>query len=325
MSHSQFQSILDALDNYAEQTGISLNQNPFADKVKGCDSPDAVLHLFQENLKAFKDYRDQNRKLIDSLSPIVQFVHTFSGALGEAASMVPFQPAKLIFVGIDVLFTAAGGVSASYDALLELFECIGNFLKRLQIYTNITLSPLMTEIIAKIMAELICVLALAKKQIRQGRLKQFAKKLMGNTEIEGILRRLDRLTLEEARMTEAQILEVVHGLMNNMKIVMDGGEGSPNVIRKTLVKVQDVVNEINKMNRDRLHDKSTSWLSPPDPSKNHVIARGDCHDGSVTWFTKGDTFEKWDATGCLLWINGKRMCTRTFGHFRLLMLTCHRR
>jgi hypothetical protein len=65
---------------------------------------------------------------------------------------------------------AAEGVSASYDALLELFECIGNFLKRLEIYTNISLNPLMTEIIAKIMAELIYVLALAKKQIRQGRL-----------------------------------------------------------------------------------------------------------------------------------------------------------
>ena len=52
--------------------------------------------------------------------------------------------------------------------------------------------------------------------------EQFAKKLLGNSEIESILRRLDRLTLEEARMTEAQILEVVHGLMNNMKIVMDG-------------------------------------------------------------------------------------------------------
>jgi len=52
--------------------------------------------------------------------------------------------------------------------------------------------------------------------------EQFAKKLLGNNEIETILRRLDRLTLEEARMAEAQILEVVHGLMNNMKIVMDG-------------------------------------------------------------------------------------------------------
>ena len=56
--------------------------------------------------------------------------------------------------------------------------------------------------------------------------EQFAKKLLGDSEIENILRRLDRLTQDEARMTEAHILEVVHGLMNNMKVVIDG-ERSP--------------------------------------------------------------------------------------------------
>jgi hypothetical protein len=58
---------------------------------------------------------------------------------------------------------AADGVSASYDALLELFECIGSFLKRLHIYTGISLDPLMKDIVAKIMVELISILALAKK------------------------------------------------------------------------------------------------------------------------------------------------------------------
>ncbi|KAH8978508.1 hypothetical protein EDB86DRAFT_3248955 [Lactarius hatsudake] len=207
---SNFESIIDALDKYAEQTGINLEDNPIADQIKGCDSPGAVLLLLQENLKAFKDHRDQNRKFIDYLSPVVQFVHAFSGILGEAAGLAPFQPAKLIFVGIDVLFTAAGGVSASYDALLELFECLGNFLKRLHIYSGVPLDPLMTDIIAKIMVELISILALAKKQISRGRLKQFAKKLLGDSEIENILKRLDRLTQEEARMTVAQTLAVVH-------------------------------------------------------------------------------------------------------------------
>ena len=120
---SNFQSILDAVDKYAEQTGINLNENPFADKVKGCNSPDAVLLLLQENVKAFKDYRDKHRKFIDCINPVVQFVHTFSGILGEVAGLVshgqscrsllfslflyqvPFQPAKLIFVGIDILFS----------------------------------------------------------------------------------------------------------------------------------------------------------------------------------------------------------------------------
>ena len=83
-----FQSFLDAVDKYAEQTGINLRENPFADKVQTCDSPGAVLLLLQENLKVFKDYRDKNRKFIECMRPVVQFVHAFSGILGEAAGLV---------------------------------------------------------------------------------------------------------------------------------------------------------------------------------------------------------------------------------------------
>lgn len=61
----------------------------------------------------------------------------------------------------------------SYDALLELFECVGSFLKRLEIYTKISLSPLMTEIIIKIMAEVISILSRAKKQVKQGRFSKY--------------------------------------------------------------------------------------------------------------------------------------------------------
>jgi hypothetical protein len=85
---SNLQSILDAADKYAQQTGINLKDNPFTEKVKDCDSPTAVLLLLQENLKAFKDYRDKDRKFIECVSPVVQFVHAFSGILGEAAGLV---------------------------------------------------------------------------------------------------------------------------------------------------------------------------------------------------------------------------------------------
>jgi hypothetical protein len=70
---------------------------------------------------------------------------------------------------------AAGGVSSSYDALLELFECLGSFLKRLEIYINIPPTPIMTDILVKIMIQLLSVLALATKQIRQGR---FSKRMI---------------------------------------------------------------------------------------------------------------------------------------------------
>jgi len=43
--------------------------------------------------------------------------------------------------------------------------------------------------------------------------------------VEAILQRLDRLTLEEARMTGTTTLEVVYDLLKNMKMVMDGAAG----------------------------------------------------------------------------------------------------
>jgi hypothetical protein len=52
--------------------------------------------------------------------------------------------------------------------------------------------------------------------------EKFAKKLLGDSEIEAILQKLDRLTQDEARMTVAQTLGVVHGLVGSMKVVMEG-------------------------------------------------------------------------------------------------------
>ena len=57
---------------------------------------------------------------------------------------------------------------------------------------------------------------------------------------------------------------------------------------------------------DQLQKDIRSWLSPPDPSKNHNIARDSHYDGTGKWFTQGVTLERWKTTGSLLWIHGKR-------------------
>ena len=51
---------------------------------------------------------------------------------------------------------------------------------------------------------------------------KLVKKLLGGNEVEAVLRRLDRLSQDEARTTAAQTLEVVYGLVQNMRVVMDG-------------------------------------------------------------------------------------------------------
>jgi hypothetical protein len=50
---------------------------------------------------------------------------------------------------------------------------------------------------------------------------------MRENDVEVILQRLDRLTQEEARTTATQTLEVVYGLMKNIKVVMDGTRTLP--------------------------------------------------------------------------------------------------
>jgi len=52
--------------------------------------------------------------------------------------------------------------------------------------------------------------------------EKFTKKLLGESEIEAVLQRLDRLTQDEARITVAQTLGVVHGLVGNVKLIMEG-------------------------------------------------------------------------------------------------------
>ena len=52
--------------------------------------------------------------------------------------------------------------------------------------------------------------------------EKLVRKLVGEKKMEAMVQRLDRLTQDEARQTAAQILKVVHGLVGNMKVVMDG-------------------------------------------------------------------------------------------------------
>ncbi|KAH9054131.1 hypothetical protein EDB87DRAFT_1689540 [Lactarius vividus] len=299
MSSTSFKSIIDAaLTDYSTQ-------------------------LLEVNANKFKEFRDGNRKLLNWLSPLVQILHTLSAVLGASIALVPFEPAKAVFSGVDVLIAAASGVSSSYDALVDLFECLAKFLKRLRIHTDLPLTPSMTEISVKIMVELLSVLALATKQIKQGRFKKFAKKLLGESEIEAILRRLDRLTQEEGRMTMTQTLQVVCGLVNTVKVVIDDGKVSVDGIWKALDMMQQIANDINKIKRsssinstivalvlklvagDRLQRESRSWLSPPDPSSNYNIARDIHQDGTARWFCNGSVFAEWNAKGSPLWIYGK--------------------
>ena len=100
-----------------------------------------------------------------------------------------FSPAKVIFAGAGVLllvstfldlFTtarrsdvlgsqAAKDVRECQDMLFDVFGRVENFFKRLEMYTEVRPTEAMTDIIVQIMVEVLGILAISTKEIKQGR------------------------------------------------------------------------------------------------------------------------------------------------------------
>ena len=67
---------------------------------------------------------------------------------------------------------AAKDASASHDKLIELFNRVEHFFCRLDVYTGITPTTAMTDLIIEIMMEVLTILAIATKELKRGRLSE---------------------------------------------------------------------------------------------------------------------------------------------------------
>jgi hypothetical protein len=133
------------------------------------------------------------------------------------------------------LCQVAKDVVASHGKLVNLFERIQFFLQRLSIYIGIPLTAAMTDLLGKIMGQVLSILALSTKEMTQRRISEwdwpdvsqlansgterFLNRLVGRTEVEDAFERLDMLTKEETGMTTARNLSVTHVVDNHVKIV----------------------------------------------------------------------------------------------------------
>jgi hypothetical protein len=144
------------------------------------------------------------------------------------------------------------------------------------------------------------------------------KKLIGNNDIEDALKRLDRLTQEEARMASAQLLKVtnaidseVREIADNVLVVDDRVAGVDDRVARVDERVAGVDDRVDRMERswfpnlihaghagstiltgNQLRQDIRGWLSPRDPSTNHNIACNAHHEGTATWFFKGRTYKE---------------------------------
>ncbi|KAH9015487.1 hypothetical protein EDB85DRAFT_2156658 [Lactarius pseudohatsudake] len=293
-----------ALEAYKNQTKKDITSHPLATQLTSCDSLSAILSILRAQGQVFDQSQIADEKLTKWLDPTVNVLYAFSATLGEGVGLT-FPPAKAIFVGIGILLQAVKDVRASQNALVDLFGRMEYFFMRLEKYIDIRPTAAMTDIIVKIMVEVISILGIVTKEIKQGRTIRYLKKLLGRKDVEDALQRLDKLTQEEARMAGVEALAITRRIDERVRSVDNKVDSVTYGIQENGVAIQQVVNQVCDLNRNELRKDLRKWIAPPDPSVNYNTASSAHHEGTAAWCTKGNTLADWKASGSLLWIHGK--------------------
>ena len=74
--------------------------------------------------------------------------------------------------------------------------------------------------------------------------EKYLKKLLGKTDIEDALKRLDKLTQDEVRMATAQLLTLTHGVDHKVTRIDDGVKGMGGKVTRIDDEVKDVSGKV---------------------------------------------------------------------------------
>ena len=152
--------------------------------------------------------------------------------------------------------------------LIDTFERIENFFRRLEGYAEVPMTEAMKHITVMIMVEVLGIFGIMTEEIKRrntGGLTPeamlfiadidsdiFFMKLSGRNDTEDALHRLDRLT-QEARKAITQVLKVAHNLKGGVEIVGDQVKGVSDQIKDLGDQVTGVSDQVKGVN-DQVQD-----------------------------------------------------------------------
>ena len=102
----------------------------------------------------------------------------FAG-IGVLLQVSALADLSIQFIMTPAFSQAAKDVNASQDMLVDLFERIGRFFKRLESYTERAASEGMTDMMVEVMVEVLSVLAIVTAEIKQSRRSQSSAAILG--------------------------------------------------------------------------------------------------------------------------------------------------
>jgi len=211
-SSSKFQLIINnALKVYEKRTKNDLLAHPLATRLQTCATPAAILAILQEQVQELGRSQRGDERWSKWLDPTVNVLFTFSATIGAGVSLVfrrachsseisffhiylagnfarecyfywsrsppfsvyPFQLSPRGPVVTTFVSQAAKDVRASQNTVLDIFERIEMFFRRLEVYTEVEPTPEMMDMMVQITVEVLSILGIATKEIKQGRTSEW--------------------------------------------------------------------------------------------------------------------------------------------------------
>ncbi|KAH9169627.1 hypothetical protein EDB89DRAFT_1908396 [Lactarius sanguifluus] len=266
-----------ALKAYNKKINQDLTAHPLATQLQPCDSPATILTILQEQVDQFKRSQGADERLQKWLNPTINVLYAFSQTLGEGIGLVntnssagdlalipirqvfspALAPAKVIFAGAGVLLLAAKEVEASQDIIIDIFERIENFFRRLEVYIEVPPTPAMADMMVKIMVEMLDILGTATKEMKQSRARKFLKKVAGISKLEDGLKKLDKMTNEEARMANAEVLKIPHDINKKVEGVDENIKVLDEKCKQSSTQVINIITNFEPYRRKGSSDGST--------------------------------------------------------------------
>jgi hypothetical protein len=153
---------------------------------------------------------------------------------------------------------------ATQGVLLDVFERIENVFRRLEVYIEVPPTVGMTDAIVKVLIEVLCILAIVTKDIKENRasesipsyrpecltyrrLETFGKRLMGRNDLEGALQKLEKVAAEEARMASAESLKAIHDVGHKVGDEAHGIHDAVKAVEDRVKEVEGIVRGIGDM------------------------------------------------------------------------------
>ncbi|VDB95871.1 unnamed protein product [Peniophora sp. CBMAI 1063] len=203
-----------ALSDYTKKTKIDLSKHPLAKDLAVLDSPEEICDAFRERMKRYRrDGTKWGRIRNDYVKPIVDALLIINKTLGETAGSFSVVPGgRFLFVAFGAVLLATKGVSARYNALLDLLDEIKIFFGSLRLRTASPASwrnKLSRNIASLILVHILDAFALATNFIAStnrscARLFHFGESLTGNKDMQEVLKRLRLLTTLESRAISSE-------------------------------------------------------------------------------------------------------------------------